>query len=49
MTLAEWVRQVLENARRREQPVGSIGQKLGAVRVAAQHQFPTVDIEQPKS
>jgi hypothetical protein len=45
MSLAEWVRQALEGARR-EEPAGSIGQKLEAVRLAAQHEFPTADIDQ---
>jgi len=45
MSLAEWVRQALEGARR-EEPVGSIGQRLEAVRLAAQHEFPAGDIDQ---
>jgi hypothetical protein len=44
MSLAEWVRQALASARRRE-PLGSMPDKLQAVRHAAQHQFPTADIE----
>ncbi len=44
MSLAEWVRQALEAARR-EEPAGSIGQKLGAVRAAVQHEFPAADID----
>jgi hypothetical protein len=45
MSLAEWVRQALDSARRRE-PVGDIGKKLDAIRVAAQYQAPVADIEQ---
>jgi hypothetical protein len=45
MSLAEWVRQALEEARR-EEPLGSISQKLEAVRRAAQHEYPTADIDQ---
>jgi hypothetical protein len=45
MSLAEWVRRALESARR-EEPVGSISQKLQAVHVATQYEFPTGDIDQ---
>jgi hypothetical protein len=45
MSLAEWVRQALEGARR-EEPRGSLSQKLEAVRLAAQHEYPTSDIGQ---
>jgi hypothetical protein len=45
MSLAEWVRQALEAARR-EEPTGSIGRKLDAVRLAARHEFPAGDIDQ---
>jgi hypothetical protein len=44
MSIAEWVRQALERARRTE-PDGSIAKKLEAVRRAAQHQFPAGDID----
>ena len=44
MSIAEWVRQALEAARRQE-PTGSAGQKLEAIRAAAQHEFPTGDID----
>jgi len=44
MSLAEWVRQALDVARRRE-PVGDVGKKLEAIRAAAKHEFPTGDIE----
>jgi hypothetical protein len=43
MSLAEWVRQALDLARRRE-PLGSAGKKLEVIRAAAQHHFPTADI-----
>jgi hypothetical protein len=44
MSIAEWVRQALANARRRE-PVGDVGKKLEAVRAAARHESPTGDID----
>lgn len=44
MSLAEWVRQALDLARRRE-PVADVGEKLEAIRAAAKHEFPTGDIE----
>ncbi len=44
MSIAEWVRQSLEFARRRE-PVGDIGMKLEAIRTAAQYNFPVRDID----
>ena len=43
MSLAEWVRQALELARRRE-PLGDTGKKLEVIRAAAQHDYPTGDI-----
>ena len=45
MSLAEWVRQALEAARRKE-PAGSIAKKLEAIHDAAQHEFPSGDIDQ---
>lgn len=45
MSLAEWVRRALASARRQE-PDGSIGKKLDAIRLAAQHEYPTADIDQ---
>jgi hypothetical protein len=45
MSLAEWVRQALEKARRRE-PLGDVEKKLGAIRAALKHEFPTGDIDQ---
>jgi Rod binding domain-containing protein len=44
LSLAEWVRQALELARRRE-PEGDSGRKLDLVRAAARNTFPTADIE----
>ena len=44
MSIAEWVRQALANARRRE-PVGDVGKKLEAIRAAARHESPTGDID----
>jgi len=45
LTVAEWVRQALRAARRRE-PVGEAGPKLAAIRRAASHSFPTADIDE---
>ena len=44
MPLAEWVRQALELARRRE-PSGSVAKKLEAIRAAARNSYPTADID----
>ena len=44
ISMAEWVRQALDAARRRE-PTDSMAKKLAAIRAAAQHEFPTGDIE----
>jgi len=44
LSLAEWVRQALDLARRRE-PVGSVGKKLEAIRVAARYDFPASDMD----
>ena len=44
MSIAEWVRQALDLARRRE-PLGGISKKLEAIRVAAQHEYPVSDID----
>ena len=43
LSLAEWVRQALDLARRRE-PVGSVAKKLEAIRSAARYEFPVSDI-----
>ena len=45
MTVAEWVRQTLRAARRR-QSSGDVAPKLAAIRAAAQHDYPTADIDQ---
>ena len=45
LTLSAWVRRTLHEARRR-QPHGDLANKLAAVRTAAGHDFPTVDIDQ---
>ena len=44
MSIAEWVRQALDLARRRE-PVGSVSKKLEIIRAAAQHDYPVSDID----
>jgi hypothetical protein len=44
MSIAEWVRQALELARRRE-PLGDAGKKLDAIRAAARHDYPSGDID----
>lgn len=44
MSIAEWVRQALALARRRE-PQGNVEKKLAAIRAAARHESPTSDID----
>ena len=44
MSLAEWVRQALDSARRQE-PTGSLGKKLEVVRRAAEHDYPAAGID----
>ena len=44
MSLAEWVRQALDLARRR-QPLGDVEKKIEAIRAAARHESPTTDID----
>ena len=44
MSIAEWVRQALEIARRRE-PLGDAGKKLEVIRAAARHDYPVADID----
>jgi hypothetical protein len=44
MTIAEWVRQALAQARRSE-PQGTAEKKLQVVRAAAKHEFPAGDID----
>ena len=43
MSIAAWVRQALDMARRRE-PAGDAGKKLEVIRAAARHDFPSGDI-----
>jgi hypothetical protein len=43
MSIAEWIRQALDLARRREPGVG--GKKLEVIRAAARHDFPSADID----
>jgi hypothetical protein len=45
MSIAEWVRQALDLARRRE-PVGDIGKKLEVIRAATRHEYPVSDIRE---
>lgn len=45
MTIAAWVRQALEAARR-QQPTGDAAKKIAAIRAAAKYEFPTADIDQ---
>jgi hypothetical protein len=44
VSIAEWIRQALDLARRRE-PVASVEKKLEVIRAAARHGFPTADID----
>ena len=44
MSIAEWVRQTLGQAHRRE-PVGVAGKKLEVIRAAARLDYPTGDID----
>ncbi|MFZ0276254.1 MAG: hypothetical protein WA899_02505 [Candidatus Sulfotelmatobacter sp.] len=43
MSIAEWVRQALDLARRQE-PLGSIVKKLEAIQTATRHDYPVGDI-----
>jgi len=43
LSLAEWVRQALDLARRQE-PLGDKGKKLDVIRAAARHDYPVSDI-----
>lgn len=45
LTVAAWVRQALRAARRTE-PLRDADKKLAVVRAAAQHAFPTAEIDQ---
>lgn len=44
MTVAEWVRQAIRAAARRD-PLKDGGKKLAVIRGAARHGFPTADVE----
>jgi len=44
MSIAEWVRQALDLARRSE-PRGTVTKKLGVIRAAARLDYPTGDID----
>ena len=44
MSTAEWVRQALDAARRRE-PSSTTGKKLAVIRAAVRHEFPSGDVE----
>jgi hypothetical protein len=44
MSIAEWVRQALELARRRE-PGVAVGKKLEVIRAAARHDYPSGGID----
>jgi hypothetical protein len=44
MSVAEWVRQALNAAHRRE-PVGSVGKKLEVIRAAVRCEYPAGDID----
>jgi len=45
LSIAEWVRQALEYARRRE-PLGDVDKKLKVIRAAARGDHPSGDIDQ---
>lgn len=45
MSVSEWVRVTLREARKRK-PSADVQAKLEAVRKAAEHEFPTADIDQ---
>ncbi len=45
ITVAEWVRKALR-AMMRSEPSGDVKRKLGAIRAAARHSYPTADIDQ---
>jgi len=44
MSIAEWVRQALDLARRRE-PITDVGKKLEIIRAAVRYDYPSGDIE----
>jgi hypothetical protein len=45
MSIAEWVRQALSLATRRE-PLGDSAKKLDLIRAAARHHYPTAEIDE---
>ncbi len=45
LTMAQWVREAVREAYR-SQPSGALERKLGAVRAAVKHDFPTADIDE---
>jgi predicted 2-oxoglutarate/Fe(II)-dependent dioxygenase YbiX len=45
LTVAEWVRGALREARRKE-PLGNVADKIAVIRRAARHSFPSGDIDQ---
>lgn len=45
LTVSEWVREVLRQARR-DEPAEEVTRKLVAIRAASEHAYPTGDIEQ---
>ena len=45
VTVAEWVRQALRAARR-QVPLTDAKKKLGVIRTAVRHEFPTGDVDQ---
>jgi hypothetical protein len=44
LSIAEWVRQALDLARRQE-PLGSVGKKLETIQTATRHEYPVGDID----
>jgi hypothetical protein len=48
MSIAEWVRQALDEAHRR-QPVGRVGKKLKVIRAAARLDCPKGDIDRMRA
>jgi len=44
VSVAEWVRQALTQAHRRE-PLGDVNKKLAVIRTAARMDYPTADID----
>ncbi|MGB8323940.1 MAG: hypothetical protein WCE52_13360 [Candidatus Acidiferrum sp.] len=44
MSIAEWVRQALDMARRKE-PRSDVGKKIAIIRAAVKHDYPSGDID----